>query len=64
LLATQKPDFGPLGLRTSDFFALFAFQSQILINLTERYALTNGTAQPPYEAILGACDYDEMVKET
>lgn len=59
----KRPDFGPVALRTGDFLALFAFQSQITLNLFEDWAYAQGGAQPPYEAVLGTCIFDEMVKE-
>jgi len=61
LLGAQiRPDFGPVALRTSDFTSLFSFQKQLTIDMQDRWAVCTGPLQPKFEAIIGACTFDEI----
>jgi len=58
-------DFGPIGLRTNDFVALFSFVDSIILNFPKDdeadYAWVQGNdAKMPLNGIVACCLYDEM----
>jgi hypothetical protein len=57
-----KEDFGPLGMRTSDFFTLFAFDDEIrlyFLPLEKKYFIAKG-GNNDWVAIISGCLYDEV----
>lgn len=58
---TVKGSWGPLGIRTSDFIALFAFQDHLdfYLNSDSEYIYVSGTRWN-MKGIIATCLYDEM----
>ena len=54
-------DFGPIGIRTTDFLTLFTFHSKVQLYLVGNYFIVEGkTTQYEMTGVIGGCLYDEL----
>jgi len=54
-------DFGPIGIRTSDFLTLFAFHGKVQLYFLNNYFIVEGkTTQYKMMGVIGGCLYDEL----
>lgn len=55
--------FGPIGMRTKDFMALYTFQNNIKFSLSDNYILVNSVASRyNMKGIVSLCLYDEIIE--
>lgn len=54
--------FGPVGLKTQDFTSLFAFHPALTFQPGENFLLVREPRLNDFDAVVGWCQYDEIVK--